>query len=99
VTDRNGQESQLRTIAIDRGRRQSEAGDSVELLEMQEALVTASEAARLRYALLLARWYCHERDRASEAEYLANQWQICACIWASVGILACTAVLVLIVRG
>ena len=76
-----------------------QAGDSVELLEMQEALVTASEAARLRYALLLARWYCHERDRASEAEYMANQWQICACIWASVGILACTAFLVMVVRG
>jgi len=76
-----------------------QSGDSVELLEMQEALVTASEAARLRYALLLARWYCHERDRASEAEYMALQWQLCACIWAAVGILACTAVLVLIVRG
>jgi len=76
-----------------------QSGDSVELLEMQEALVTASEAARLRYALLLARWYCAERDRATEAEYMANQWQICACIWAAVGILACTTVLVLIVRG
>jgi|GEM_PF-2522078 len=76
-----------------------QSGDQREIEDIQRELVTAIEPARLYYAMLLARWYCAERDRATEAEYLANQWQICACIWASVGILACTAVLVLIVRG
>jgi hypothetical protein len=66
---------------------------------MQEALVTAQEAARLRYALLLARWYCHERDRASEAEYLGEPVADLRLHLGIGGILACTAVLVLIVRG
>ena len=83
-----------------------QSDDQREIEDIQQELVTAIEPARLYYALLLARWYCAERDtaeyyrRQSELyEYQSSQWQICACIWASVGILACTAVLVLIVRG